>query len=137
MNKAIIVACMGLLVVAGCSKDKKPSNTDASLTPPSSPAVAPVEPLTPAIAPVTPVAPAPAPAPLPPEKPVVTKSAPAPRASHVTAAASASKKVYVVKKGDNLTKIAKAHKTTVSKILKVNPKLNPNKIVVGQKITLP
>jgi len=42
---------------------------------------------------------------------------------------------HKVVKGDNLTKIAKKHKTTVSAILKLNPNIkNANLIVVGQKI---
>lgn len=42
---------------------------------------------------------------------------------------------YVVKRGDNLSKIAKMYNTTVSAILKLNPEIkNPNLIYVGQKI---
>lgn len=38
----------------------------------------------------------------------------------------------VVKRGDTLGKIAKANKTTVSKLLELNKKLkNPNSIFVG------
>ena len=44
--------------------------------------------------------------------------------------------VYVVKKGDTLTKIAKSHGTTVDAIKKLNGVKNVNKIVVGQKIRL-
>lgn len=44
--------------------------------------------------------------------------------------------VYVVKKGDTLTKIAKAHGTTVNTIKKLNGIKDANKIVVGQKIKL-
>lgn len=46
-------------------------------------------------------------------------------------------KTYIVKKGDNLEKIAKMHKTTVSDILSKNKQIkNPDKIFVGQKITI-
>ncbi len=46
---------------------------------------------------------------------------------------------YVVKKGDNLTKIAKEHGSTVAAIAKENniPKENLNRISVGQKLKIP
>ena len=45
------------------------------------------------------------------------------------------KEIYVVKTGDTLTSIAKAHGTTVEELLKKNKNIiNPNKIYAGQKI---
>ncbi len=46
---------------------------------------------------------------------------------------------YLIKKGDNLIKIAKANGTTVDTLLKYNPKLQKNKhlIFAGEKIKLP
>lgn len=44
---------------------------------------------------------------------------------------------YVVKKGDNLTKIAKAHGTTVEALAKENGITNVNKIREGQKLKVP
>lgn len=45
------------------------------------------------------------------------------------------KKYYTVKSGDNLSKIAANHKTTLAAILKLNPGIkNPNIIYAGQKI---
>lgn len=44
---------------------------------------------------------------------------------------------YMVKKGDTLTAIAKAHGTTVSKLAKVNAIKDVNTIRVGQLLTLP
>lgn len=41
---------------------------------------------------------------------------------------------YVVKKGDNLTKIAKKYKTTVAQLVKWNNIKNPNLIRIGQKL---
>ncbi|AMR58251.1 peptidoglycan hydrolase [Bacillus phage vB_BsuP-Goe1] len=42
---------------------------------------------------------------------------------------------YVVKKGDTLSGIATKNKTTVEKLLRLNPQIkNPNKIYVGQNI---
>jgi hypothetical protein len=47
-------------------------------------------------------------------------------------------KTVTVKKGDTLSALAKANKTTVAKILAVNPKItNPNLIRVNQKIVIP
>ena len=43
-----------------------------------------------------------------------------------------TEKVYIVKRGDNLTKIAKAYKTTVDALVKKNNIKDKNKIYVGQ-----
>ena len=45
--------------------------------------------------------------------------------------------VYMVKKGDTLSKIAKAHGTTVAKLAKINAISDVNLIRVGQLLTLP
>lgn len=45
---------------------------------------------------------------------------------------------YKIKKGDNLTKIAKANNTTVQALLKANPNIkNPNLIYAGETIKIP
>ena len=44
------------------------------------------------------------------------------------------KEYYIVKKGDNLTKIAKRYKTTVEQLVKWNNIKNPNLIKIGQKL---
>ena len=44
--------------------------------------------------------------------------------------------IYTVKKGDTLSKIAKAYGTTYQKIAKDNNIADPNKIVVGQKLKI-
>ena len=44
---------------------------------------------------------------------------------------------YMVKKGDTLSAIAKAHGTTVSKLAKLNAIQDVNLIRVGQILTLP
>ena len=41
---------------------------------------------------------------------------------------------YTVKKGDTLTKIAKAYKTTVKKLVQLNDIADPDKIYAGQKL---
>lgn len=44
---------------------------------------------------------------------------------------------YMVKKGDNLSKIAHKHAVTLKELLECNPQIkNPNKIFVGQRIIL-
>ena len=45
--------------------------------------------------------------------------------------------VYVVKPGDVLGKIAKAHKVKIDDIVSINPGLDPDKIKAGQKLKLP
>lgn len=59
-------------------------------------------------------------------------------ASRPAASSSATKTiVYEVKPGDNLTKIAKKHKCTVTEIAKLN-KMKPNKVLwVGLKLKIP
>ena len=45
---------------------------------------------------------------------------------------------YKIKKGDNLTKIAKANNTTVQELLKANPQIkNPNLIYTGNTLKIP
>lgn len=44
------------------------------------------------------------------------------------------KEYYIVKKGDNLTKIAKRYKTTIKQLVEWNNIKNPNLIKVGQKL---
>lgn len=43
---------------------------------------------------------------------------------------------YIVKPGDTLSKIAKAHNTTVDSLIKLNNIKNPNVINIGQKLLL-
>lgn len=62
----------------------------------------------------------------------------APTSSKTTSKTGSSKKddkvYYTVKKGDNLTAIAKKYKTSVNKLVSLNKIKDPNKISVGQKI---
>lgn len=50
---------------------------------------------------------------------------------------SSSAGTYTVKKGDTLTDIAKAHHTTVAKLVSLNGLKDPNDLTVGQKLKLP
>ena len=46
--------------------------------------------------------------------------------------------VYTIKSGDNMSKIAAAHRTTVKQIQQANPQIkNINKIFPNQKINIP
>ena len=55
-----------------------------------------------------------------------------------TEAAPATPKVYVVKSGDTLLKIAKRNNLTVDQLLAANKQIkNPNKIAVGDEIVIP
>lgn len=52
----------------------------------------------------------------------------------VMASVKPAQRTYIVKAGDNLTRIAKKYNTTVSAIVAKNNIKNPNKIYVGQKL---
>lgn len=69
-------------------------------------------------------------APKPAEKPA------APVAPAASAAPAAPAGTYTVKKGDNLTKIAKANGTTVAKLVELNGIKNANLINIGQVLKL-
>jgi LysM repeat protein len=77
---------------------------------------APTEPTPPAPEPVAPTPPAPIPPPITPSQPGVTE--------------------YVVKAGDTLLRIARAHQTTVASLVSINGITNPNRIFVGQRLRL-
>jgi LysM repeat protein len=77
---------------------------------------APTEPTPPAPEPVAPTPPAPIPPPIAPSQPGVTE--------------------YVVKAGDTLLRIARAHQTTVASLVSINGITNPNRIFVGQRLRL-
>ncbi|HCC07214.1 MAG TPA: peptidoglycan-binding protein [Clostridiales bacterium] len=44
---------------------------------------------------------------------------------------------YIVNPGDTLSEIADRYATSISEILRVNPYLSPNRLVVGQRICIP
>ena len=47
-----------------------------------------------------------------------------------------TKDIYIIKKGDTLSEIAKRHQVKVKTLLSLNPELNKNNIRIGQKIRL-
>jgi LysM repeat protein len=70
-----------------------------------------------------------APAPAPAKAPVAPKT---PAKAKAPAKPKATGKTYTVVKGDNLTKIAKAHGTTVAALVKLNNIKDKNLINIGQ-----
>jgi LysM repeat protein len=63
-------------------------------------------------------------------------AAPAAAGAHASTGSNMGGEAYTVKSGDTLTKIAKAHGTTV-KAIKAASNLNTDHIKVGQKLTIP
>lgn len=69
------------------------------------------------------------------ESTIQVNSEPAPKAEPAKPKTTEPNPVYVkVKKGETLSKIARANHTTVNKIQKLNPKINPSKIKPGDRI---
>jgi LysM repeat protein len=66
-----------------------------------------------------------------PGKPIVTETGSDPDPAPSTAS------TYTVKKGDTLSAIAKAHGTTVAKMVSLNSLKDPDDLAVGQKLKLP
>jgi LysM domain-containing protein len=65
-------------------------------------------------------------------------SAQAAESSVPTAPPAPTPQVYTIKKGDTLTKVAKAHGLTLDELLAANPSIkNPNKVSEGQQIVIP
>ena len=120
---AVVVLLIGLLI-EGCMSEKK------AATPPvpkiaELPAPQPAQPL---------VVQKPNPGPQP-NIVAATKSAPA-IPVNVAATASHTETLYMVKSGDTLTRIARAHGTTV-KALKSANSLDGDRLVVGEKLKIP
>ena len=57
--------------------------------------------------------------------------------SKATQSSSATDIIYIVKKGDTLSGIAKKYNTTYQKLAKYNNIKNPNLIFIGQRIKIP
>ncbi|MBE3577690.1 MAG: LysM peptidoglycan-binding domain-containing protein, partial [Limnochordales bacterium] len=45
--------------------------------------------------------------------------------------------IYVIRAGDTLFRLAQRFNTTVDAILRANPGLDPNRLVIGQQICIP
>jgi LysM repeat protein len=75
---------------------------------------------------------------------VGVKGTPAPTAVDVTptpaitAVPAPTPQIYVVAKGDTMSKIATKFKVTVEQLLAANPQIkNPDKIKIGDQVTIP
>ena len=88
------------------------------------------------VAPAPVVAPPPAPIVLPPAEAPPTIASTAPLAWLPRAGSGTDGEIYVIKSGDTLTKIAKAHGTTVQALEAAN-NLSTTKIKAGEKMKLP
>lgn len=62
---------------------------------------------------------------------------PASSGGGTTPAPAPTTSTYTVKKGDTLSAIAKAHKTTVAALVKLNGLKDPDELAIGQKLKLP
>ncbi|MEO6035098.1 MAG: LysM domain-containing protein [Verrucomicrobiota bacterium] len=56
--------------------------------------------------------------------------------SNATAGAFYELGIYVIEKGDTLAKVAGQFHLSVVEIMAVNPGLNPNRLLIGQKIRI-
>jgi LysM repeat protein len=54
-----------------------------------------------------------------------------------TDAHAAAGKTYTIKSGDTILRLAKTYRTSVDKILELNKGVNPIKLKIGQKLTIP
>jgi len=59
------------------------------------------------------------------------------RGARTDTAAGPSGKVHEVKQGETLEKIAKAHNISLADLMKANPQVEPTRLKIGQKISLP
>jgi len=120
---ALVVLLVGLLI-EGCMSEKTAATTPAPKVA-ELPAPQPNQPL---------VAQKPNPCPQP-NLSATTRPAPA-ISGNAVATASHSETLYVVKSGDTLTRIAKAHGTTI-KALKAANSLEGDRLLVGEKLKIP
>lgn len=118
------------VAVAGCKpKPPKPTQTNNTGTDISQPQPQPYQPTN------TNSNPEPEPQPAPQPTPEV---APEHHTTH-TGSSTGHKhhEKYVVKKGDTMSKIAKAHHVSLKRLEAANPKVDPNKIRAGETIIIP
>ncbi|MBR4189644.1 MAG: LysM peptidoglycan-binding domain-containing protein [Kiritimatiellae bacterium] len=121
----IHVVVIASVAVQGCTTQHRPgvNNGVEAVEPPPAPEMPPM---------VDPVV-------LPPEEPVAFQPAAVqpPAAPAPVPAAPAESSVYVVQKGDSLSKIAAKHGCKTAELQELNGIKDPNKIRIGQKLMLP
>lgn len=69
--------------------------------------------------------------------PDTTPAARVARTADSTSAPAAQPRVYRIRPGDNLERIAREHGTTVRSLLDANPGIEPRRLIPGQSIVLP
>lgn len=120
----IHAAVIGLMALQGCGTTGNRISTDPTpVEPPPPPAMPPAVNTIP-VAPANPVAFPEIKAPVAPVAPVNTVK-------------SDADNIYVVKSGDSLSKIAKAHGVSTAELKELNNIADANKIRIGQKLVLP
>jgi nucleoid-associated protein YgaU len=126
-----LVLVMAAFTVVGC-KPNKPPASQPGMTSETAPPPQPQPYQPPADNTMQQPEPAPAPAPMSSENTPTHHTT-----HHHMATATAHRGKYIVKKGDTLSKIAHAHHVSLKRIEAANPKVDPNKIHVGQTIMIP
>ena len=121
---AAVAALLVVLLIEGCMAEHSKASTDNTISTTEKP------PVKAAIAEVKPASTLP---PKPFTPPVVT---PVSLKQSASPAVSTQESIYVVKAGDNLTRIAKLHRTTVSELKALNG-LNRDTLAVGMKLKVP
>jgi LysM repeat protein len=121
---AAVAALLVVLLIEGCMAEHSKASTDNTISATEKPSAKVAIPDTkPAITlPVKPITP-----------PTATSAAVKPSTSPTV---SSPESIYVVKPGDNLTRIAKLHRTTVSELKALNG-LNRDTLAVGMKLKVP
>lgn len=123
---AAVLLLVGLLI-EGCKSERAAAST------PSSPQLAAIPAVTPQPAPTA----QPALVPMPRSNPgVMPQPVPTVQKASMTPTFSQTPSVYIVKSGDTLMKIAKAHGVTLSALKSANDLAN-DKILVGAKLKIP
>ncbi len=70
-------------------------------------------------------------------KPKTSSTTTSNRTSDRSTSSNTGSKVYVIRKGDTFSTIAKRFGTTVSQLMRLNPNAEPRRLQIGQKIKLP
>jgi len=129
---AAIATLLVVLLIEGCMAEHSKASTDNSASVPekSSAKADIVETKPTSTLPIKPISTFP-------PKPVTTPAvAPTALKQSAPPVVHAAESIYVVKPGDNLTRIAKLHRTTVNELKALNG-LNHDTIAVGMKLKLP
>ncbi len=131
---ALALALAGLVGLCGCQNNKGPQTTEPEMS---------AEPMTFTPADVPPPEPMPTPIPQASRAPAYTYApAPATPTPVPMAPPASAGRTHTVQPGETLWKISglyfgRSSRDNVQKIVQANPGLNPDRILAGQKITIP